>query len=264
MPLCAKQPRIAVLILFSAAMMPVMTADTAAAQERRPEGPDRLTGFVGGGAGLVPDYEGSDGYRVLIGPVFDLRYGNWYANLWDGFGYDVIDTEKVEVGVGLTYVRGRKAKHSPEGVGRLDHAIGSHAYVRYYLMDEVSLTAGLTHSYGGSDGTLAELALKYRFRPAKRVLLFPSVSATWASGKYMQGYFGINEQQAARSGLPVFDADSGLKEISASVTAAYALNRHWHLSGTTTLKRYMSDAKNSPLNERKWQPTGFIGLAYRF
>lgn len=250
--------------LAAAAMLSLASNNASAAQERRPEGPDRLVGFIGAGVGYVPKYEGADDYKVMVGPVFDLRYGNFYANLWDGIGVDVINTNRFEAGLGLTYVRGRKAKYAPEGVGRVKNTVGSHAYARVYLMDEVSLTAGLTKAYGGTDGILADLTLNYRFRPSKQIMLIPSVSATWANGKHMQRYFGINEQQAARSGLPEFDADSGIKDISASLTTVYSLSRHWHISASAGLKRYLGDAVDSPLNERKWQPAGVIGVAYRF
>lgn len=257
-------PATAVLGLTTATALCLAAGGALAAQERRPEGPDRLVGFVGAGVGIVPKYEGANDYKFMAGPVFDLRYGRLYANLWDGIGVDVISTDRFEAGLGLTYVRGRKAKHSPEGVGKVKSTVGSHAYARYYLTQEVSLTAGVTHAYGGTDGTLADLTLSYRFRPSKQVMLLPSVSATWASGRHMQRYFGINEQQALRSGLPEFEADSGIKDVSASLTTIYSLSRHWHVSATVGLERFLGDAADSPLNERKWQPAGAIGIAYRF
>lgn len=259
MPQCARRANAMVFGLMVAGILAVSSS-----AEAQKDSSKRLSGFIGLGTGLVPDYGGSEGYRLLFGPVFDLRYDNFYANLWDGVGYDIIYNDQFELGVGLTHVRGRKAKYSPEGVGKLKSAVGSHAYARYYLTPTVSLTAGLTHAYGGSDGTLADLTLSYRFRPSKQVMLIPTVSATWASRDYMQGYFGINEAQAARSGLPEFDAGSGIKEVSAGLTSIYSLSRHWHITGTVTLSRYLGDAANSPLNERKWQPAGVIGVAYRF
>lgn len=250
--------------LTLAIVLALASGNANAAQERRPEGPDRLVGFIGAGLGYVPKYEGSDNYKFLVGPVFDLRYGDFYANLWDGVGVDVVNTDRFEAGLGLTYVRGRKAKHSPAGVGKVGSTVGSHAYARVYLMDDVSLTGGVTKAYGGTDGVLADLTLNYRFRPAKHIMLIPSVSATWASGKHMKRYFGINEQQAMRSGLPEFDADSGIKDVSASLTTIYSLTRHWHISASAGLDRYLGDAVDSPLNERKWQPAVVVGVAYRF
>lgn len=240
-----------------------LAAGSTAAQSVPEEDEAGLKGFIGVGAGLVPDYTGSDGYRLLTGPVFDLRYGRFYANLWDGAGIDILRTDQLEVGAGATYVRGRKGRYSPEGVGRLKAAVGGHGFVRVFLTPEANLTAGVTRSIGGSDGTLADLTLSYSFRPSKQVMLIPSVSAEWASRRYMQAYFGINETQAGRSGLPVFSADSGVAQVSASVTTVYSLTRHWHVSGNVSLDRLMGDATDSPLVERKWQPSVFLGLAYR-
>lgn len=147
---------------------------------------------------------------------------------------------------------------------KVKNAIGGRGFVRYFFTQSLSLTAGVTHSFGGTDGTLADLSLGYRFRPSRQLMLMPSVSLTWANGKHMQRYFGINEQQAARSGLPRFDADSGIKDVSASLNVIYSLNHHWHLSVAGGLSRYLGDAADSPINERPWQPAVFLGTAYKF
>lgn len=235
-----------------------------AAQERRPEGPDRLVGFVGAGVALVPEYEGADDYKFLAMPAFDLRYGRVYANFRDGIGVDVVLSDQFEAGIGATYVRGRKAKDSPPGVGKVKNAVGSRIFARYFINDDLSLTTGMTHAYGGTDGTLVDVTLGYRFKPARHILLLPAVSATWANGKHMQRYFGINDEQARRSGLPEFDADSGIKDVSASFTGIYALSQHWHVSATAGLSRYLGDAADSPINERRWQPVVILGVGYRF
>jgi len=237
---------------------------THAAPDETADSTLRLTGFVGVGAALVPDYDGASGDRLIAGPVFDLRYGRLYANLWDGAGVDLLRSDRLEVGAGVTYVRGRKAKYSPEGVNRLKSAVGARGIVRVFLTPEASLTAGVTRSLGGSDGTLADLTFSYRFRPGKQVTLIPTVSAQWASRRYMQGYFGIDALEADRSGLPAFEADSGFKEVSASLTAIYSFTRHIHISGSVSLDRLLDDAADSPLVEQRWQPSVFLGLAYRF
>lgn len=214
------------------------------------QGQERLVGFIGAGAGVVPVYEGASDYKVLAMPAFDLRYGDFYLNFRNGLG--------------ATWVRGRRAKDSPEGIGKVKNAIGSRAFVRYFLDDAISLTAGLTHSYGGTDGTQADLRLGYRFRPSRQVMLLPAASLTWANGKHMRRYFGISEEQAARSGLPVFDADSGIKDVSVSLSVIYSLSRHWHVNANASLTRYLGDASDSPINERTWQPILLIGAGYRF
>ena len=242
----------------------LFSGSAGAAQERLTQGPDRLTGYIGAGVGLVPVYEGADDYKFLALPVFDLRYGEFYINFRDGAGVDLINTKRFEAGVGATYVRGRRAKDSPEGVGKVKNAIGGRGFARYYFTEDLTLAVGLTHSFGGTDGTLADLTLGYKFRPSKQLMLMPAVSATWANGKHMRRYFGINAQQADRSGLPRFEADGGIKDVSASLGAIYSLSREWHVSVGGGLSYYLGDAADSPINERTWQPAVFLGVAYRF
>ncbi|MCH8685265.1 MipA/OmpV family protein [Pedomonas mirosovicensis] len=225
---------------------------------------DELSGMVGVGIAAVPDYEGSDDYRILPLPMFDLRYKSFFANFRDGFGAFLLETDKIDVGAGAVFVRGRRAKDSPEGLGKVKDAVGGRVFARYRPIDNMALTAGLTRSFGGTDGTLVDVTANYQFKPSKQMMLIPAVSATWASNKHTQRYFGISAEQSARSGLPAFDADSGLKDVSMSLTGLVALNRHWHLNATAVLTRYLGDAADSPINEHKWQPAMVVGVGYRF
>lgn len=244
-----------------ACIMAIAQVPSASAQEAQP---DRLRGAVGIGIAAFPEYEGSDDYRVLPLPMFDLQYKNFFANFRDGLGAHFVETDTLEAGLGAVFVRGRRAKDSPQGVGKVQDAVGGRAFARYRPIDDVTVTAGITRSFGGTDGTLVDLTLSHQFKPSKAVRLIPAISTTWANGKHTQRYFGISEVQSVRSGLPVFEADSGFKDISMSLTGLVALNHNWHLTTTAVLTRYLGDAADSPLNEQRWQPGVVLGIGYRF
>src|SRR3546814_6838519 len=94
--------------------------------------------------------------------------------------------------------------------------------------------------------------------------VIPTVGTSWANGKHMNRYFGIDAGEALASGLPLYRAGSGFKDVSGLVTASYRLDAHWSLGATGGVTRLLGDAADSPLNERRWQPSGFMSVAYTF
>src|SRR3546814_8686881 len=93
--------------------------------------------------------------------------------------------------------------------------------------------------------------------------VIPTVGTSWTNGKHMNRYFGIDAGEALASGLPLYRAGSGFKDVSRLVTASYRLDAHWSLGATGRVTRLLGDAEASPLNARRWQPSGVkIGSAH--
>src|SRR3546814_13998511 len=94
--------------------------------------------------------------------------------------------------------------------------------------------------------------------------LFPYTTLFRSNGKHMNRYVGIDAGEAMASGLPFYRAGSGFKDVSGVITASYRLDAHWSLGATGGVTRLLGDAADSPLNERRWQPSGFMSVAYTF
>ncbi|MGO4838302.1 MipA/OmpV family protein, partial [Rhizobiaceae sp. 2RAB30] len=89
-------------------------------------------------------------------------------------------------------------------------------------------------------------------------------SAVFADDKHMQAYFGVDAQQAARSGLPRYDAEAGLKRADFSVSATYLVDENWMVRGQAQLGILMGDAADSPVVLDKLQPSAMLAVGYRF
>ena len=76
-----------------------------------------------------------------------------------------------------------------------------------------------------------------------------SVESTYASGDYMENYFGISASQAAGSTLNAFDADGGIKDVGLGAGITYRVTDRWSVSGLATVKRLLGDAKDSPVTD---------------
>ena len=83
----------------------------------------------------------------------------------------------------------------------------------------------------------------------------------------MQGYFGVTDAQAARSGLTRFDSKSGIKDAGIYVKVSYALSQQWQIDGQLGYWQLLNDAADSPLVNNSGsenQVRGLLGFSYRF
>ena len=125
---------------------------------------------------------------------------------------------------------------------------------------------GLADALHGNGYTLTP---RFRFRtPVSEKLLFEaSAAGTYASGDYMENFFGVTPGDAKRSGLHVYDANSGFKDVAFSASLTYALTEHWSLTGLGSFERLLGDAADSPIVDHrgaKDQGVGALLLGYRF
>ncbi len=72
---------------------------------------------------------------------------------------------------------------------------------------------------------------------------------TFADDNYMQTYFGITSTQSTQSGIAVFNAEGGLKDLALKSILSRKIDRHWSLKGVAGYKVLVSDVDRSPLAE---------------
>ncbi|MCP4215639.1 MAG: MipA/OmpV family protein, partial [bacterium] len=70
---------------------------------------------------------------------------------------------------------------------------------------------------------------------------------TYASQDYMDAYFSIDADNAARSGLDTFDADAGFKDVGVEVALSYSPWERWNFTTTAGYTRLLGDAADSPI-----------------
>ncbi|WP_333872822.1 MipA/OmpV family protein [Sphingobium yanoikuyae] len=220
--------------------------------------------IVGLGTSYMPVYQGADDYRVLPIPAIDIAWGPFFANLQNGIGVKAVDTSLFTVGASATYMAGYRRKDVPDGVDKLPIGLGARLFATVRAGGAVATVGATKGVLNGNKGLVADASVSYPVRVTSRLTLIPTLTTTWADGKYNDSYFGIDDNEALRSGLPAFSAGSGFKDASALLTASYRLDKHLILSvsgGVTTL---LGNDADSPLVAHKTTPSGFASIAYRF
>ncbi len=219
---------------------------------------------LGLGAAIAPRYEGADGYRLRPFPVVDAQYGRFFARSGDGLGLNIWQSPQLTIGAGVNLMEGYSESDVPEGIGKLSDALGARVFVSTNAWGAI-FTVSATQAISKSErGLIANARVSYPYSVSERFTVIPSVSVNWANAKYMKSYFGINTQQAARSGLSEYRPSAGFKDVSLRVGFSYELTKTWSITGAAGVSRLMGDAADSPLVRRKSQALGALGLAYRF
>ncbi|MDZ3832730.1 MAG: MipA/OmpV family protein [Sphingopyxis sp.] len=248
-------------------------AKSAFAQENG-EGSDDWTILLGAGAIYAPDYEGSEDHELLPFPFVSIEYKDIVYLRGSEIGANLLrirpaDDVKLSIGPIARYRRDRPEKRNDalNGLGKVDSAFEVGGLARLAAGPtwiEVSLAQDVADGHDGLVGTATAGA---DVRLSEALSLTASASASWADEDYMQSYFSVNAAQAARSGLPTFITDKGVKDVGATMTLNYRIDDRWLVSATGGYTRLLNDAKDAPLvrlrgSADQWQ--GGLFLAYRF
>ena len=89
-------------------------------------------------------------------------------------------------------------------------------------------------------------------------------SVVWSLALPGRTFFGVNAADSAASGLAVFDADAGFRDINFSPVLVLHLSRSWHVGAMLRFQRLLSDAADSPIVDDRGPPNQIIaalGLA---
>lgn len=220
---------------------------------------------IGGGAGIAPDYEGSDDYKFVPIPFANLALDNgMFVNL-QGLTVkaNLIPSQTWRLGPMYNY----RASRSRVDSNRVDdmqnvsdaNEIGGFAgfdYNNWFVFLEFLADTGDAH-----DGWLGTARGGYNYVASKSWTLSFGLSTTYADDDYMSTYFGVDDADAVRSGLRTFNADEGLKDVGFDLGIASQFTDHWSGRFIGNYKLLINDAdESSPVTNEGSQHQLFGGL----
>lgn len=240
-----------------------------------------LSGYLSLGGAMVPDYEGSNDYRPAPLATGKLAYDEYYieargpkfrANVMPAgvfpFGF--------ELGPSLAYRFGRDdvKNDKVDALRDVDGTVAVGGFAKIHTSavldksDQLGFDIEVLSGIGSDrDGTIITFGPSYSFSPWDSLRLGFNASATYANVRYNQAYFGIDADNALRSGLPTYDAEGGIKDVGLSVNATYIVTEHWAITGNTKVMRLVGDAADSPIVDdagRATQGVVAVGLVFNF
>ncbi|MEW4467299.1 MipA/OmpV family protein [Parasphingorhabdus sp. JC815] len=267
----------------------LLTTTAYAQEQERPESVfdgDYLT--IGAGVGVGSSYVGSDDYvvsplPVVIGSVAGIDF----QPRGPGVAVDVVpDAEDAKVDfifgpvARARFDRNNSIKDDVvKRLGKLDVAVElggvAGVQVNRVLHQYDALTAEIDMRWdvaGAHKGRVIYPSLTY-FTPLSRgVAVSFSVNAEHVDDDFADYYFSIDPAGSTASGLPVFNAEGGWKNVGATLFAGIDLdgdvtNGGFGLFLIGSYSKLLEDAKRSPVTSIRGSSNQFfggIGVGYTF
>ncbi len=218
-----------------------------------------------------PLYEGSNTYRVLVGPVIDVRYrDSFFASVGEGLGYNILRGENFRVGAALGYDLGRRADEDLthlKGMGNISAAPVLKVFGSYVVSKSFPLVlrADLRQFAGGANGMVGDVEA-YLPLPgsSEKLVMFAGPSFTFADRLYMQTKFGVSPDQALASGYPDYQARGGANSAGFGFTATRFVTPHWLVNTELAMNRLLGSAVDSPITQARLQKVLVLSFAYKW
>ncbi len=223
----------------------------------------------------APDYLGSDNNEGGFAPLLRLQFGGErYVSLLGGrLQANLVDDKQFAAGPVLNRRAERDdvKEDAVDAMKDIDAATEAGLFGAYKMgLGAGSLTLQaryLTDVSDTHDGSLVEVEANYAQKMAQGCTVGVLAGTTWGDHDYMNTYFGVNAADAVRSGLPVFDADGGSRDVRITPYMLHDIGNSWTLVGLVQLQRLVSDPSDSPVVDdvgSETQISAAAGALYRF
>ena len=247
---------------------------------------DSLT--IGLGGGLVPDYEGSDDYRLIpAGAIRGQVSGISFSTHGTYLYVDVIPrgAGKLEFDAGpIVGLRPNRTGHVKDDIVNLlprrktAVEVGGFAGVSLHGLtnpyDSLSLHLDVVHDVASAHkSTTFSPEVSFSTPLSRTTYASASVGAEFVQNKYADYYYSITPADSLATGgvLPVFDADGGMRDWKASLLLNQSLSgdllHGFSLFGIASYSRLVGDFKRSPIVSQRGSANQWVvaaGVAYTF
>jgi outer membrane scaffolding protein for murein synthesis (MipA/OmpV family) len=267
--------------LFSVSLLLFMAASAyAGGGVDSPIAVDNERQIVGGAIGAAPDYMGSKNYRFVGAPFFKFTFwGQRYIQLvGTELQLNLLDEPVFRAGFSLQYQPGRDDNVEDKVVKKLrkiDDTAMAGGFVGAQFIDKDQprnrfsvFFDGVTDIDSKNNGFTLTLSARYwHMIPDTPIDVTLGMSTSYGDDHWMQTYFGIDQDNHIRSGLPVFTAASGIKDFTVSPGVVYYLSKEWLVGAGVRYQRLFGDAAKSPVVEDRGdanQVVAGIAVGYMF
>jgi len=240
---------------------------------------------VAAGGALVPDYDGSDDYKLIPavairGQVSRISFSTKGTYLY----VDVIrDGDKFGFDFGpIVGARTNRTRHIKDDIVALlpDRKtaieLGGFAGISFHRLtnpyDTLSFRVDVVHDVGNAhQSTTVSPNVDFSTPLSPTTYASLNLGAEFVSNKYADYYFSISPADSAATGglLPVFDADGGMKHWKVGVLLNQSLTgdllHGLSIFGTANYFRLVGDFRKSPIVSDRGSANQWLvaaGLAY--
>ncbi|TCK42062.1 outer membrane scaffolding protein for murein synthesis (MipA/OmpV family) [Paraburkholderia sp. BL8N3] len=223
---------------------------------------------IGPGVMVTPVYPGSQRLELIPLPSLDISYDDRiFSQGLDVLGVNALKGDAYHVGAAVTFDFVSRKESDDARLRGLGN-VHSGPKLKLFADYSVSLLTGSVALYqdigGTGQGMQISTDLAANLPLTERLLVSVGPGFTWANSVYARTLFGVSPQQSAASGMPQFDATSGIRDVHLNAYASYDFTKHWTASLLVTTGWLQNFAAHSPITERRTELNAFAAVNYRF
>ena len=217
-----------------------------------------VPGIAGIAVGVMPDYEGSNDYTIGVAPYFRYtftgqeRYVQLFAN---ELSANLLNHPNFQFGPMVAYRFGRASVDDEvvKLMQDIDDTVEIGAFASYIYRSQnprqrfIAIVDVLGDVGGVSDGVRGGVGARYWHPVASAMDVMIGARFNLASTNYMNTYFGVSAADSGQSGLPLFEASGGAKDVALQAAAVVYLSPSWLLGVGVRYARLLGDAADSPI-----------------
>jgi outer membrane scaffolding protein for murein synthesis (MipA/OmpV family) len=226
---------------------------------------------VGPTIGVAPPYEGANRDTLVPSVTFDLRSANSpvrYVPPDTGTTIAIVSNRYFEIGPVVRFREGRDGKGELEGFRNIRWAAEPGAYLDVWpvswLRGHVEGRRGVVGHQGWVGDAGVDLIYMGEHWDAS---VGPRIG--WGDGRYMQTYFGVTPDEAARSRFvnDVYTPGAGRRYTGVETSIAYNFDPRWRVTFDVGYQRLAKVAADSPIVRLAGSADQYmssIGFSYAF
>jgi outer membrane protein len=230
--------------------------------------PTYLPSYVGLGIGSYPEYYGADENVIGAAPIARYTFGEQrYIALEVNYArLNLLEDRNWRFGPAGMYRFGREDVKD-DVVDKLPEIDGSFELGAFGAYEEVGkdprnrwvVGASFLHGIAGdNDGYTVSVNFNRWIPVGRYAALGLYTAASFGSSDYMSTYFSVTPAGAAASGLPVFGAGSGMRDLRFGAVFIQPLSREWQVGTGFLYSRLLGDAADSPIVSERGDANQFV------
>ncbi|NWG91905.1 MAG: MipA/OmpV family protein [Parvularculaceae bacterium] len=207
---------------------------------------------IGVGPEYRPDYFGSDDFEWRADPEVYVKFRNFVFLDNDGADIALFGFSGFSFGPSIRLVGDRDEDDNAAltGLGDIDHTFEVGGFAATKFVDRFLFRAKIRKGVvGGHDGLSVDAAGTFLLFRFGRVSTSVSGNATWIGDSYADTYFSVTPAQSAASGLPVYDAGRGIRDVGGSLNAYINIMKRWSLNPYVSYRYILPEFANTPIIE---------------
>jgi outer membrane protein len=221
---------------------------------------------------VMPSYSGSDNYVLRPIPLFDIRradYPRQFQSTRDGASIGILESGRFRAGATfkVLFPRDQDDDRNLRGLGDVGWTLEAGAFAEFWPLQWLRTRGEIRQGFGGHHGIVSDLSADVVVPVAPKLTLSGGPRLSLATDKALNPYFGVTPTQSLNSGLPVYDASSGVRSWGVGGLARYEWSPRWATHMFVEYERLVGSPAESPLVAMRGSPNQIqlgAGVTYSF